>query len=203
MAYTNFTLEDLENDFGIKNRIVSLFHNVKTEEPSQKLKEELEESAELPRRTEKSKSEWIVAPILKELRRRNDKFFTIYSGEILNADEEKGLNGECDFILSRDIQTFNINYPIIQIVEAKRNDVDAGVPQCAAQLVGAKIFNQKRGTPLDKIYGCVTTGDDWLFLCYENEILIDTRRYFISDLPILLGVFQEILNYYKVIFTEK
>jgi hypothetical protein len=40
-----------------------------------------------------------------------------------------------------------------------------GVPQCAAQLLGAKLYNEKKGVKLDKIYGCVTTGNEWLFLC--------------------------------------
>ncbi len=201
MAYTSFSLDDLKNDFGLNNQVVALFANVTKVAPSQKLIEELEEADELPKRSEKSKSEWIVAPILKELRRRNNKFFTIYSGENLNADDEKGLNGECDFILTKDTKSFNINYPIIQIVEAKKNDIEIGVPQCAAQLLGAKIFNQKRGTPIEKIYGCVTTGDEWLFMSLENEILIDNHKYFISNIEDILGVFQEIIDYYKLVLA--
>ncbi len=111
---------------------------------SEQLLASLELARDLPTRTKKSRSEAIVFPILAELRKRHNKFFTIYSGETLDADSEKGLRGECDFILTKDVGTYDVNYPIIQLVEAKRNDIEFGVAQCAAQVVGAKVFNQKK-----------------------------------------------------------
>jgi len=135
--------------------------------------------------------------IIGTMRHRNNKFFTIYSGDVLIADEEKGLKGECDFILSKDVGTFDINYPIIQIVEAKKNDVELGVPQCAAQLIGAKIYNEKKGVKLDKIYGCVTTGNEWLFMKFEGDcIKINTKVYYLIEIDNILGIFQRIINYY-------
>jgi len=123
--------------------------------------------------SEKAKSEWIVVPILKELMSINDKFFTVHSGENLSADVEKGLKGECDYI-------------------------EMGIAQCAAQVVGAKIFNEKKGTPIKKLYGCVTNGDTWLFMRLEDdEIIIDTKKYQLANLPELLGTFQNIIDYYK------
>jgi hypothetical protein len=199
MAYGDFTLEDIELQFGIRNRTRQLFPSITPVEPGEKLKEALQLAAELPVRSEKARSETIVFPLLVELRSRNDKFFTIYSGDILNADEEKGLRGECDFILAKDIGSFSISYPIIQIVEAKKNDLEIGVPQCAAQLIGARVFNRKKGVPLDKLYGCVTTGNEWMFMQLEQDLLIDTRIYYLNEVNELLGVFQFILDYYKQI----
>ena len=121
MAFSDFSLDDLELKFGIKNYTAKLFDNIESLEPSQNLKDALQLAAELPLRSEKAKSEAIVFPILVEVRNRNDKFFTIYSGDILNADESRGLKGECDFILAKDVHSFSLNYPIIQIVEAKKN----------------------------------------------------------------------------------
>lgn len=120
MAYSDFTLEQLEAQFGIKNQIMPLFEHIEPMVPSDKLKDALQLARELPIRSEKSKSEAIVFPILIELRQRNNNFFTIYSGDNLNADEAQGLKGECDFILSKDTHSFNISCPIIQIVEAKK-----------------------------------------------------------------------------------
>ena len=197
MAYTDFTLEKLELQFGIKNQITPLFPQHSSIEPSHKLKESLELAKELPIRSEKAKSESIIFPILVELRQINHKFFTIYSGDNLNADEEKGLKGECDFILTKDTHSFNINCPIIHIVEAKKNDLEIGVPQCAAQLLGAKLFNEKRNVMLDVIYGCVTTGDEWLFMKLEHDLFIDTRKYYLNEINELLGIFQEIIDYYQ------
>lgn len=199
MAYSDFTLARLNEQFGLTNRRERLFHIVQPISPSSWLIDELQQLEELPVRTEKAKSEYIVVPILKELRRLNDKYFTVYSGEILTADPALGLNGECDFMLAKDINTFDLNYPIIHIVEAKRNDLEIGVPQCAAQLLGARIFNEKRGVKLEKIYGCVTTGNDWLFLVLEDNLVIDSRIYYLSEVDLLLGIFGQIINYYKAV----
>jgi hypothetical protein len=198
MAYSDFTLSDLAEKFGIKHEKKKINFPNNPIEPSEKLLEELADSADMPIKSEKAKSEWIVVPILKELRSRNNKFFTIYSGENLNADKEKGLIGECDFILSKDIKSYDISYPIFQIVEAKKNDLDEGIKQCASQLVGAKIFNEKKGIKIEKLYGCTTTGDDWIFLeLVENQLTIDNRKYYLVEIRELLGVFQYIIDYFK------
>lgn len=197
MAYSDFTLDDLEKKFGIKNRKKNLFAKVQAIKPSQRLQEDLELAAELPLRSEKAKSESIVLPILIELRRNNNKYFTIYSGENLSGDEMSGLRGECDFILAKDINSYSMNYPIIQVVEAKRNDIEEGVRQCAAQLLGAKKFNENKGVQLEKLYGCATTGDDWVFIELSTELYIDTKKYYLAEIGELLGIFQSIINYYK------
>ena len=114
MAYSNFTLDRIREELGVENQRTKILTDFEPVVPSDKLVKELQEVEELPIRSEKAKSEWIVVPILKELRNRNNKYFTIYSGDVLIADEEKGLKGECDFILAKDIGTYDINYPIIQ-----------------------------------------------------------------------------------------
>jgi hypothetical protein len=45
--------------------------------------------------------ETILFPILKALRKNNPNAFTIYSGEVLNADRRKGLYGECDIYIDK------------------------------------------------------------------------------------------------------
>jgi hypothetical protein len=203
-SYSHFSLEDISNQFGIQNKRQRLFDNIVEIPPSDWLNNSLSIAEELPIKSEKARSEMIVVPILVELRKLNNKFFTIYSGETLMADAEKGLKGECDFILAKDTGSFNINTPIIQVVEAKKNDVEIGIPQCAAQLIGANVYNQQRNTNLEQIYGCVTTGDDWQFLKLENnEILIDTRRYYLGNVAELLGVFQQVISYYITSLAEK
>ncbi len=198
MAYSDFrTLAEVEKSLGVKSRRARIFSNVSPQEPGENLQRALQLAQELPVKSEKAKSEMIVTPILLELRERNEKFFTIYSGDNLNVDEAKGLKGECDFIIARETGSLEVTSPILQVVEAKKNDMDIGIPQCAAQMIGAKIFNEQRGLPLSVLYGCVTTGDDWLFLKLEGELLIDTQKYYLGNLAELLGVFQEIIDYFK------
>ncbi len=198
MAYSDFrTLAEVEKSLGVKSRRARIFSNVSPQAPGENLQRALQLAQELPVKSEKAKSEMIVTPILLELRERNEKFFTIYSGDNLNVDEAKGLKGECDFIIARETGSLEVTSPILQVVEAKKNDMDIGIPQCAAQMIGAKIFNEQRGLPLSVLYGCVTTGDDWLFLKLEGELLIDTQKYYLGNLAELLGVFQEIIDYFK------
>lgn len=199
MAYTDFTLQDIKEKLNVSNQRVRMFPALKSIKPSERLKNDLIDAQILPSRTEKAKSELIVSPILKELWRKNQRFFTIYSGEILNADAANGLNGECDFILAKDIGSYSINYPIIQIVEAKKNDLEIGIPQCAAQMIGAKLFNKRQGVEIETIYGCVTTGEEWKFMKLEKDLIIDEHIYYINKLSEILAVLQNIIEYYKTI----
>jgi hypothetical protein len=197
MAYTEFSLSDLEEKFSVKHERTPLLFPSQLIEPSERLKLELEESTEMPIKSEKARSEWIVVPILKELRRLNHKFFTIYSGDTLVGDKFSGLQGECDFILSKDTKSYDISIPIFHIVEAKRNDLEEGVRQCSAQLVGARMYNERKGINAEKIYGCTTTGDVWQFIQYSDKIYIDTKKYYLGEIDELLGVFQHIIDYNK------
>ena len=198
MAYKDFTLERLEAEFGIKNQKAKLFEKVDNLEPSSWLLETLALGKNLPIRSEKSRSELIVTPILLETIHRNQDFITFYSGERLDADKKHGLIGECDFLITRDTRSYSINAPLIAIVEAKKQDIDLGINQCAAQLYGAKIFNDARNTPIQIIYGCVTTGKDWLFLNFENNLItVDTQQHKQEDLSKLLGIFQAIIDLNK------
>ncbi len=198
MAYSDFSLDDIEDLLGVSNQIKPLFSDLLPLDPSQWLKQTLAMNVELPIRSEKAKSEMIIFPILAELRQRNNKFFTIYSGENLNVNEELGLKGECDFILAKDIASFSLNYPIMSVVEAKKNDTEIGIAQCGAQLIAARQFNENKGHKTFSLYGCVTTGDDWLFLKLENNVLfIDTKKYYLVEIGEVLAIFQTMIDYYK------
>ncbi len=197
MAYDDYTLLEIEEKFGIASQRKKLFETITPiYEISDWLKYSLSLVQELSVKSEKAKSELIVMPILIEMRDKNDKFFTIYSGDSLNIDDK--LKGECDFILSKETNSFDVNYPIVQMVEAKKNDLEIGIPQCAAQMVGARKYNQKRGnTDTDVVFGCVTTGDDWVFMRLDEKIEIDTRKYYLGNLPELLGAFQQTIDFFR------
>ncbi len=199
MAYTDFNFADLQKKLGLKNRREYLFEAIQPIVAGARLREALETAEDLPIKSEKARSEWIVVPVLDDLRKRNDRYFTIYSGDRLDVDEKKGLKGECDFILAKETGSLSISAPILQLVEAKKGDIEAGIPQCAAQMLGARLFNEEQGIKLEHIYGCVTTGKDWQFLRLTGELLIiDKNTYYISEIDELLGVFQTIIDYYKV-----
>ena len=195
MAYTDFTVFDLRQQFDIHFRAEDLFPAVAPIEPSQWLQQSLKIGQEVGFNSEKSRSERLVTPVLLELCERNDRAFSIYSGMNLDIDPAHGLRGECDFICSFSrIQDF-ITAPIFCIAEAKKQDLEQGTIQCSAQLIGARKLNELEGNAPTTLYGCSTTGIEWRFLKYEhNEIVLDKKRYLISELDLLLGVLQNILD---------
>lgn len=197
MACPNFTTKELSKKFGIKFRAEHLFKQIDTPkiQPSDWLKETLMRGQRIGFSSEKSRSERLVSPILTELSIENKEAFTIYSGMFLNVDEPNGLNGECDFMLSfSKIQDFVVA-PIFNITEAKKQDIEQGTIQCAAQLIAANQLNQSEGYHFKTLFGCSTTGTEWRFLkLQENIITLDIDRYFLSNIDVLLGVLQIIIN---------
>jgi len=199
MFYSDFSLSNVKKIFGLTEKIIVLFSELGDIAASNWLKETLEISLKLAlsSSSEKARSEFIVAPILLEIEKRNKDKFTIFSGERLDVDDDKGLKGECDFILSKGPISTTISAPIFSLVEAKKNDIKEGLGQCIAQMLGAKIFNQNEKNEIDIIYGCVTTGEDWQFMRLEDNIIfMDNRRYYISELNNIIWIFQTIVDIY-------
>ena len=200
MAYSDFTLFDLRQQFGAHFRAETLFPNVAPIEPSDWLKQALRMGEGIGFNSEKSRSERLVTPVLLELCERNNRSFSIYSGMNLDVDPARGLRGECDFIFSYSrIQDF-ITAPIFCIAEAKKQDLELGTLQCAAQLIAARRLNEFEGNPPQPLYGCSTTGVEWRFLKYEGtEFILDENRYYLAQLPALLGALQAIVDATRVV----
>jgi hypothetical protein len=200
MSYSEYSLKRVKKEFNLTEQRVKLFELESVIEPSDWLKQTLDLSLELAISTssEKARSEFIVVPILLEMEKIYNKSFAIFSGENLDADPEKGLNGECDFILAKGPISTTIQTPIFALVEAKKNDVKEGLGQCIAQMQGAKIFNKNEGNDINFIYGCVTTGETWQFLKLENDlVMIDINRYYINELGKLLSVLKYIIDIFN------
>ena len=195
MPYSKFTLVSVKKQFSLIDKRVELFKNLVLIEPSSWLLETLDNMNELAYFSEKSRSEAIVMPILVEIRKRNNNSFSIYSGAVLDVDKKQGLSGEVDFILGYSTQNYEVEAPIFCMVEAKDNDIEMGLGQCIAQMIATRMMNEKEGYSNEKIYGCVSTGEDWQVLKLEdNTILFDNQRYYLRNLNEILGVLQRIIE---------
>jgi hypothetical protein len=193
MPYTDFDLTGVETRLGVKLHLGEMFPSVTPIPVPGWLTDQLDRGRAIARLTEKARSELIIAPILLGAREVCGRVFAIFSGHRLDVDQSRGLAGECDFILSRQEAVPVLRTPVIAVVEAKRGDVDAGIGQCLAQMIGAVAFNEQRAKVRPPVYGCVTTGDEWQFLRLEGaDAVYDTTRRYISDLGELLGVFSHI-----------
>jgi hypothetical protein len=198
MSYTDFDIPKIEKDFGVKVKSRSLSWQIEFIEPSRWLIETLERGNANALVSEKSRSEFLVAPVLLAVKEVTENQIQVFSGQTLNVDVNLGLTGECDFILSKTEPTPILREPIMAVVEAKKNDIELGLGQCIAQMIASKIFNSKKGNDFKEIFGCVTTGETWQFLKLEdNFATIDVNRFFISEVGQILGVFKSIANYYE------
>jgi hypothetical protein len=200
MAYRNFNFTKIEQEFGITPVFNRLFQEsqVLPLPLSQYLTVALENVSDMPLTTEKMLSEALIFPILQEIRQRNKKNIHLFSGEILNVDKKKGLNGECDFIITKS-NVPSLSPPILYITEAKYgepSDLDS-LAQTVAQMIGAKILNQREHS-YETIFGACSSGYEWLFMKLDRDhVYIDTQRYSIQNMPLLLGTLQHIIDFYK------
>jgi hypothetical protein len=145
MTCLDFTLDLLQQDFGIRVHDQPLFEPLGDMVPTAQLQSHLQAISGLALVSEKARSEFIVAPILVECRERMQRRINIFSGVRLDADPDRGLKGECDFILARSESRYVFQAPIMVILEAKKHDMDDGLAQCAAQLLGAWRYNEHAG----------------------------------------------------------
>ncbi|MEL4897041.1 MULTISPECIES: hypothetical protein [unclassified Crocosphaera] len=192
MSYSDFTLPDILKVFELKScQTLNLFKEVEALEPSDLLNDSLEDNLilALGSNTEKSRSELIITPILIELRKHFSKKISFFSGVNFTIDTSKGLNGNCDFLITGSEELLFIKYPVITIVEAKKEDLVGGLGQCLAEMVAAQIFNQREGQPISSILGTVTSGTNWRFLRLKNEqVEIDLTEYYLRDIDKILGI---------------
>jgi hypothetical protein len=195
MGYSDFTLEMLRHQFGMTVRDRVLFETVGDLVPSGWLRESLERGAAPAVVSEKARGEFIVAPILIECCDRLPPGINIFSGVTLNAEPEKGLTGECDFVLARSASKYALQSPLMLILEAKKHDIDLGLGQCAAQMLAACRFNERDGKHLPYLYGCVTNGHSWHFLKLQgNDLQLHPERFGIEEVSKILWFLVECLK---------
>ena len=198
MAYSNFTLDTVLEAFDLKEvDAAGIFADNEPVVPSELLTAVLERNVPLAFAigTEKAKSELIVAFILVELREHLEQRISFFSGIEFNVDADANLTGVCDFVVSLSPRQFSLKAPIILLVEAKRDDLTAGLGQCVAEMVAAQRFNAERGNDIACIYGTITSGIDWLFLKLEGkQLYIDMSAYHISQCDKILGILSSMVK---------
>ena len=198
MAYSNFTLDTVLEAFDLKEvDAAGIFADNEPVVPSELLTAVLERNVPLAFAigTEKAKSELIVAFILVELREHLEQRISFFSGIEFNVDAENGLTGVCDFLVSLSPKQFYLEAPALILVEAKRDDLTAGLGQCVAEMVAAQRFNAERGNDIACIYGTITSGIDWLFLKLEGkQLYIDMSAYHISQCDKILGILSSMVK---------
>ena len=192
MAYGDFTLARARRDLKLElGPAADLYREIGEVEVTPLLRETLASYVPLAMAlaTEKARSEFMIAPILAEVWRRKLPEVSLFSGIQFDVDKDQGLDGFCDFLLARSpIQLF-LEAPVLAVVEAKNEDMLAGLGQCAAEMVAARIFNERANQRPATIHGAVTTGNVWKFLRLTgSRIEIDEPEYYIDRLEKVVGI---------------
>lgn len=196
MAFSDFDLKKVKTEFNLQ--IVEnedLFSDVEGMEISDFLATTLKQNVPLALAigTEKASSELIIINILLELKNRLNVSF--FSGIDFTVDKARGLNGFCDFIVSQSGEQLYLDTPILALVEAKNEKIISGLGQCIAEMIAAKIYNERDGKLVSPVYGAVTTGHVWKFLkMEENTVYIDIESYYIKTPERIVGIFAHMVQ---------
>lgn len=192
MAYSDFTVRRIKQEFGIQTQEGGRFLPPTADvAPSQMLQSILENYVPwaIAVGSEKAKSEMIVAPVLLELKQILHSPVSVFSGRDFTVDASVGLNGICDFLISRSVEQLEIEAPAIVLVEAKRDSLNSGIGQCMAEMIAAQRFNQQNDVDRSTIYGATTSGTAWRFLKLEAQtVTIDLTDYALFPIERLLGM---------------
>jgi hypothetical protein len=192
MAYSDFSIRKAKESFNLTLfEGSSFFPNIEPVAPSAYLAEFLAESVPLAiaMGSEKARSELIISPILFEVRKILERKISFFSGEEFTVDPSVGLNGVCDFLISKSPEQLIIEAPVLVIVEAKKENLKGGLGQCMAEMVAAQRFNEANQQPTHVVYGSVTSGNLWKFLKLEKQIVtIDLTEYLIPPVDKLFGI---------------
>ena len=202
MGYSNYKkIKTVIKKFDLDARFTNIFPPIEPQPIGAWLAESLEIAKLMPLTNEKTKSERLVSPILLDIVRKYNDTLCLFSGEELSVSPSEDLSGECDFFFSLHPPKPYIDFPIISLVEAKDEDMEWGLGQCAAQVYGAFLYNKAEGKEVSVLYGCATTGKDWQFFKFENNIFY-VHHEELTDLPQVLGTWHWILNFYVTNFKQ-
>ena len=197
MAYNEFTRQSAQEAFGLEWRDGSLYDDV---EP-QAVRPDFEDTVKRGRllasqiNNEVAKVSFVVAPILLEVKRLMGDKISIFAGVEFNVDRDKGLNGVCDFLVSKGGTQFFVTAPVLAVAEAKNESLEAGLGQCIAEMVAAQLFNAAKGSSEVVIHGVVSTGALWRFLRLTGRRLeVDRQEYFVAELSKIMAVLTHILG---------
>jgi len=166
MAFQNFTFPQVEQALGLTLSDEDLFSQLPAIIVRPEFFAQVIEGANLASaiNTEKARSEFVIAPVLFELRRLHVGHLGLFSGIELDADASRGLNGVCDFVITKSPRQHIVSAPLITIIEAKNDNLRSGLGQCIAAMCAAQLLNQAASASIAAVYGAVTTGSLWKFL---------------------------------------
>ncbi|GAB3637746.1 hypothetical protein GCM10027422_33360 [Hymenobacter arcticus] len=197
LTYSQVTFKDLKDNFGVSIESKPFLPAIAPLPLPEWLRQYFSVNPLAPAvtKSEKAISELIIAPVLSAVKAHYNGQLGVFSGEPLNA---AGLVGVCDFIITTNPRSYLPEPPLMVLVEAKRQDISSGIPQCVAEMIAARQLNEEAGLHYPASYGCVTTGIEWQFVRLVGEQAIsDPNLLFYTDLEQVLGCFSWLIDQFN------
>ena len=129
MAFRDFGFPEVQQALGLTLAEADLFGGIPALDLPAEFAEWMRSGIDLALavNTEKARSEFIIAPVLLELKRLLGGGFGLFSGVEFNVDAARGLNGSCDFLLTKSPLQSVLTAPVVAITEAKNDNLRTGL----------------------------------------------------------------------------
>nr|VFK12396.1 MAG: hypothetical protein BECKLPF1236B_GA0070989_103424 [Candidatus Kentron sp. LPFa] len=139
--------------------------------------------------SEAARCETVIFPILRELYKQYHEQVSLWIQKSISFDAK--LTGTPDYIVSRrsELGKTMLEYPLLMVAEAKKNDFEQGWAQCLAELIAARNINRATSNQPEMIvHGIVTDGKLWEFgKLTESVFTKNTDSVTVTELSRLFG----------------
>ena len=117
----------------------------------------------------------LIYPILKAAWRPFSKELAIWSHQPIYFTEE--LSGIPDYLISRrsELGKIVLDYPLLAVVEAKKDDFKAGWAQCGSEMYAIQQLNKE---PNQRVFGIVSNGDRWQLGKLKSNLFTRNQRFY-------------------------
>lgn len=135
--------------------------------------------------SEGSRTELVITPILREVYKQYHDKYSFWIQKPLAYNDK--LNGTPDYIIATRsaLGKTVLEFPLVVVVEAKKNDFEQGWGQCLAELIAAQKLNNDVTAP---VHGIVTDGELWKFGKLVSDTFVSNiESYTVSNLARLFG----------------
>jgi len=142
--------------------------------------------------SEAARCEIIIFPILREMYKYYYKKLSLWVQKSIAYDEK--LSGTPDYLISKksELGKTMLEFPLVIVAEAKKNDFEQGWAQCLSELIAAKHLNDNHKIP---VYGIVTDGKLWEFGKLTDKVFTkNIESFIVTDLRKLFGTLKYIFD---------
>ena len=135
----------------------------------------------------------LIYPILKATWRPFSKELAIWSHHPIVFTEE--LSGIPDYLISRRsaLGKIVLDYPLLAVVEAKKDDFMAGWTQCGSEMYAIQQLNKE---PNQRVFGIISNSETWEFAqLSQNTFTLFIQRYDIQELDVLYSALKTVYRF--------